>query len=124
MPIDSPSGAAMKPVAMPPAVAASDERSPVPSSLTGRLKTISDEDVALLERRVARQRQLRHLGRAGDVNARFDAGVGNLPRRPDVEQRIDVCRARESDGAVPHEIESAALKVVGAADGIDGARRE
>ena len=41
MPIDSPSGAAMKPVAMPPAVAASDERSPVPSSLTGRLKTIS-----------------------------------------------------------------------------------
>ena len=31
----------MKPVAMPPAVAASDERSPVPSSLTGRLKTIS-----------------------------------------------------------------------------------
>ena len=31
----------MKPVAMPPAVAASDARSPVPSSLTGRLKTIS-----------------------------------------------------------------------------------
>ena len=31
----------MKPSAIPPAVAASDARSPVPSSLTGRLKTIS-----------------------------------------------------------------------------------
>ena len=31
----------MKPVAIPPAVAASDARSPVPSSLTGRLKTMS-----------------------------------------------------------------------------------
>ena len=32
----------MNPVAMPPAVAASEARSPVPSSLTERLKTMSE----------------------------------------------------------------------------------
>ena len=38
LPIDLPSGDAMNPLAIPPAVSASDARSPVPRSLTERLK--------------------------------------------------------------------------------------
>ena len=80
----------MKPVAMPPAVAASEARSPVPSSFTGRLKTIS-----------ARMSD----SSSGGVLVSASSGAfavpvmrtrastpvfGISPRRADVEDRIDL----------------------------------
>ena len=113
----------MKPLAIPPAVAASDARSPEPSSLTGRLNTMSDEDVGLVQRRSAGELELRRPRDAGDVHARFDAGVRNLPRRRDVEQRIDLRFPREPDGAAADQVEAAALELVGPAHRIDRAQK-
>ena len=51
----------MKPVAIPPAVAASDARSPDPSSFTGPVEDDEREDVGLVQGRRAGELELRRL---------------------------------------------------------------
>ena len=63
---------------MPPAVAASDDRSPRAELVDRTIEDDERQDVALFERRSAGQRELRRLRGAGDVDARFDAGVRDL----------------------------------------------
>ena len=113
----------MKPLAMPPAVAASDARSPVPSSLIGRLKTMSARTSDFLERRRARQCQLRLLQGAGDAHPRLDAGVGDLARRGDVDHGVELRVAGEAQRAVPGEVELPALELIRAAHGVHGSRQ-
>ena len=120
-PIDSPSGVAMKPVAIPPAVAASDARSPVPSSLIGRLKTISarmsdSSSGGVLDSASSGVRACR------DSHARLDAGVRNLARRRDVEHRIELGVAGETHRAVARDVELPALELIRAAHGVHDPR--
>ena len=109
----------MKPVAIPPAVAASDDRSPVPSSLTGRLKTIS-----------ARM----SLSSSGGVLDSSSCGALAVPvmctRASTPVSGISRVAVMSSIGlivgvpvkrmrAVARQIELAALERVGAAHGVD-----
>ena len=64
------------------------------------------------------------LTTAVDVHARFDAGVRNLARRRDVEQRVDLRFARELDGAAADQIEPAALELVGPTHRINRAEKD
>ncbi len=118
--MDSPSGVAMKPVAMPPAVAASDARSPVPSSLIGRLKTMSARMSDSSSGGVLESASSGVFRRAGQPNPRLDTGVGDLARRGDVDDRVQLRVAGETERAVAGEVELTALELVRAAHGIDG----
>ena len=109
----------MKPVAIPPAVAASDDRSPVPSSLTGRLKTISARMSDSSSGGLLVSASSGALTRAGDLHLGLDAGVRDHPRRSDVEERIDLRLAHETDASAALQIEPTALELVGAAHGLD-----
>ena len=55
----------------------------------GTVEDDERQDVAFLERRSARQLELRRAWSAGDMDARFDAGARDLPRCGDVEDRVD-----------------------------------
>ncbi len=121
-PIDSPSGAARKPVAMPPAVSASEARSPVPSSLTGRLKMISARMSDSSSGRRAGQRQLRCFHRSLDPDAGLDAGIRDGAGGGDIERGVDLRLAHEPEGPAALQVEAPALKLVGAPDGFDRRR--
>ena len=77
------------------------------------------QDVGLVERRLARQRQLRRAHRASDGDVRHDAR--DLALGGHVERRIDRGFAAERDGAVAQHLETPSLEVVGAAHGGDRA---
>ena len=93
----------------------------VPSSLTGRLKTMSARMSLSSSGGSLVSARLRRLRGAGDAHARLDAGVRNGARRGDVEERVDAGRAGELERAVAHQVEPAPLEFVGAAHGVDRA---
>ena len=106
---------------MPPAVAASDARSPVPSSLIGRLKMISARTSDSSSGGVLESASAGFFSVPVIRTLRLDAGVGDLARRGHVEHRVELGVAGEPQRAVPGEIELAALELIRAAHGVDGA---
>src|SRR4029079_7836889 len=71
------------------------------------------QDVGLVEAaRRAAQRQLRRPRRAGDVDARGAAVVGDQPLGGDVERGVDLRTAAELRRAVTQQREAAALELV------------
>ena len=107
---------------MPPAVAASDARSPVPSSLIGRLKTISDRmsdssSGGVLESASSGRRSVPVMRTRASTPVSGILRVGG-----DVEDRVELRVAREAQRAVAGEVELAALELIGAAHGVHGSR--
>ena len=121
LPIELPSEEATKPLAMPPAVSASDARSPVPSSLTERLNTISDRMSASSSGGVllsaicgARAEPVTWMRAVTPV-------FGNQPLGGDVEVGVDLRQPVELQRAAALDGEAAALELVEAAHGVGGA---
>ena len=114
----------MKPVAMPPAVAASDGAFARAQVVDRTVEHDERQDVGLFQRR--RARELRAPGSSACRvirTRRLDAGVGNLARRGDVEHRIELGVAGEAKRAVAGDVELPALKLVRPANGVDGPRQ-
>ena len=53
------------------------------------------------------------------VSSSFDARVGYQAGGGDVEERVDLFLAGEPDRAAAHQVESAALELIGSAHGVD-----